>query len=160
MGFTRPSPGVVEVNNRFWPAGASQNAVASWGDVVFGTNPNDQTDSDGDGLSDQWELTHFNNLKQDGDDNPDGDGANNASEFGAGTNPLNANSVLKVRIASSQGGAQLSWPGALDRTYTVFRSEDLINWTPTAHNVTGSGWFESNVSLDGAFYRVEVSSGR
>jgi hypothetical protein len=46
-------------------------------------------DTDGDGLSDLWEMKHFRNLRdQMASDDPDGDGVDNISEMNAGTNPL------------------------------------------------------------------------
>ena len=46
-------------------------------------------DTDGDGLADAWELQYFGNLDQDGNGDPDGDGATNLHEFNAGTDPTN-----------------------------------------------------------------------
>ncbi len=46
-------------------------------------------DTDGDGLSDEWEMKYFRNLRdQMASDDPDGDGVNNIEEMKAGTNPL------------------------------------------------------------------------
>jgi Bacterial TSP3 repeat len=47
-------------------------------------------DSDGDGLSDSWELANFGTLDYNGLDDPDGDGASNEQEETAGTNPNSA----------------------------------------------------------------------
>lgn len=47
-------------------------------------------DADGDGLDDQWELTHFQDLDEVSNGNPDNDGLNNIEEFQAGTLPNNA----------------------------------------------------------------------
>ncbi len=44
-------------------------------------------DSDDDGLSDAWEVLHFGNLGQDGDDDPDGDDYDNLAEQNGGTLP-------------------------------------------------------------------------
>jgi hypothetical protein len=45
-------------------------------------------DTDGDGLSDYWELTHFGSLSADPNDDTDGDGLPNIDEFGLyGSNP-------------------------------------------------------------------------
>jgi hypothetical protein len=45
-------------------------------------------DSDGDGLSDEWENQYFGNLRdQSHSDDPDGDGVDNLAEMEAGTNP-------------------------------------------------------------------------
>ncbi len=45
------------------------------------------TDTDGDGLDDDWELFHFGHLDEDGDGDPDGDGHTNSQEFEDGTDP-------------------------------------------------------------------------
>ena len=47
-------------------------------------------DTDGDGLLDSWETTHFGNLNQTANSDPDGDSVSNLNELAAGTNP-NAN---------------------------------------------------------------------
>lgn len=49
-------------------------------------------DKDGDGLPDEWEVTHFGHLFQGPDDDFDGDGFTNAEELAAGTNPADPNS--------------------------------------------------------------------
>ncbi|GAA5496108.1 hypothetical protein Rhal01_02289 [Rubritalea halochordaticola] len=50
--------------------------------------PND--DSDGDGLTDEWELQYFGStVTQDGNDDSDGDGLSNDTELTIGTNPAN-----------------------------------------------------------------------
>lgn len=48
------------------------------------------TDTDDDGLPDEWELRHFSNLEQGGSDDYDEDGLDNLGEFNAGTDPANA----------------------------------------------------------------------
>jgi len=48
------------------------------------------TDTDGDGLSDGWEVLHFHGLWEDGSGDPDGDGLDNAGEYLNGTNPNEA----------------------------------------------------------------------
>lgn len=46
------------------------------------------TDVDGDGLNDPWEILHFGSITaQNGSGDPDNDGANNAQEQAADTNP-------------------------------------------------------------------------
>lgn len=45
------------------------------------------SDSDNDGLPDDWEEFHFENLDEDGEDDTDLDGFNNSIEFRAATNP-------------------------------------------------------------------------
>ncbi len=60
-------------------------------EYAAGTDPDSASslpgDSDSDGLSDDWELANFRNLAQGAAGDPDGDGANNAAERSAGTDP-------------------------------------------------------------------------
>ena len=54
---------------------------------VYGTDPLD-TDTDDDGLTDGWEIAYFgDDTLYAGEDDPDGDGYDNASEHAWGTNP-------------------------------------------------------------------------
>lgn len=59
-----------------------------------GTNPADAAftpdDTDGDGLPDAWEQTHFSSLTQIAQGDFDGDGYSNLQEFQAGTQPAHA----------------------------------------------------------------------
>lgn len=60
-------------------AGRGQIARLDFGDV----------DTDGDGMSDAWELAHFGSITgANPDDDPDGDGRSNLTEFLQGTDPL------------------------------------------------------------------------
>lgn len=56
-----------------------------------GTNPTDTSswpDTDGDTLNDGWEIVHFGNITaQNATGNPDGDNADNAAEYAAGSAP-------------------------------------------------------------------------
>jgi hypothetical protein len=45
------------------------------------------TDTDNDGLDDNWETSYFGNLAQTAAGDPDGDGDSNLAEFNAGTDP-------------------------------------------------------------------------
>lgn len=56
-------------------------------------------DEDADGLPDFWELWHVGNLDPLPQDDPDGDGATNAAEFAANTDPTNADSVARLELA-------------------------------------------------------------
>jgi subtilisin family serine protease len=49
-------------------------------------------DSDGDGLSDSWEIQYFGNLSRNGTLDWDGDGISDRGEYLAGTNPKNTDS--------------------------------------------------------------------
>ena len=76
-------------------------------------------DSDRDGLDDDWEGTYFSTLSLGGDDDPDGDGANNRAEFMAGTDPTNEGSVFQVLMLTLAANWSSPTPRA---TITVFWS--------------------------------------
>ena len=59
----------------------------------------------------------------------DGDGATNAKEFLAGTNPLDPNSVLKMRFTWNRFGRILNWNTQPGLVYQVQVSTDLVNWS-------------------------------
>jgi hypothetical protein len=65
------------------PVAITVNGVVSNG-LVFSVGA---TDSDGDGLADNWEIQYFGNLNQSANGDPDGDGLTNLQEFQQGRNP-------------------------------------------------------------------------
>jgi hypothetical protein len=75
-------------NNGFWtsPSGTYQFNEAT------GVLSRISSDSDGDGLADSWEMTHFGNLDQGAQDDPDSDYATNLLEYQNTTDPSLASS--------------------------------------------------------------------
>ncbi len=69
------------------------------------------TDSDADGIPNDWEIFHFGDLAQNATGDADGDGVNNLAEYDADTNPA---------------AAATQWTGTTSSDYTV-----ASNWTPT-----------------------------
>lgn len=66
-------------------------------------------DLDGDGLPDEWELAHWGGLGiVTGSSDDDGDGRDNQTEYGLGTNPrsLDSSSALQI-MTSGDGGVTL-----------------------------------------------------
>ena len=70
-------------------------------------------DSDGDGLSDGWEMQYFGNLSQGPSGDPDGDGYINLAEMRNGTNPTVAETIAPylstvdwISVGPGGGGAQ------------------------------------------------------
>jgi hypothetical protein len=130
-------------------------------------------DSDGDGLSDQEELTGVDNLltlpnPAGNTTNPnvadtDGDGQSDGAEALAGTNPNDAGSVLRVREAAAlPGGFRLDWPTVPGKTYVVEYVHELgstwsnlttISATTAQTNVTDG----SAVGQPKRFYRVRLT---
>jgi glycosidase len=89
----------------------------------------------------------------------DGDGMNNASESVAGTNPLDANSVL--RILNFTNGNALTWLSVAGRTYQVQATSDLLtNFVPISGVLTGQApttmYLDLSVTNAARFYRVRI----
>ena len=91
----------------------------------------DTTDTDGDGLPDDWERFHFAGLEKGAAEDSDGDGDSNLREWRTGSAPNNAASVLKITgYRRGTGGAVFRFPIAPGRRYEVEESADLVSWGP------------------------------
>jgi len=86
-------------------------------------------DTDGDGIPDMWELQFAANLGVlNGPGDNDGDGATNADEFGADTNPLNASSRLRVTSVTKPNvpaPVALTWSSVPTRQYRIRTSPNV-----------------------------------
>ncbi len=90
-------------------------------------------DSDGDGLSDDWELEYFGDLSATGGGDADGDGRTNAAELAAGTNPLDVQVFTPVA-----GTGVIQWKGIVGRSFTVERADRLDGaFTPVFRHIVG-----------------------
>jgi hypothetical protein len=79
-------------------------------------------DSDGDGLPNVWELAHGlrTNDASDAVMDTDLDGVANRGEYTAGTNPTNAQSVLRIEtIRRTNAATALTFQAASNKTYTA-----------------------------------------
>src|ERR1041384_1587504 len=87
------------------------------------------TDTDGDGLPDNWETqNHLNPDDSTGDNgadgDPDHDGFSNLAEYLAGTDPNDPNSLL--RIINLQGfGQVVSWQSVPGKNYQVYATPSV-----------------------------------
>src|SRR6185369_6783275 len=117
--------------------GADGFAFRTTGGQVFLVRATIVDDQDGDGLADSWERLFFGSTTGANggpNDDPDGDGMTNLAEFRAGTNPLDAQSYLRidsVRLVGSQ--PRLTFATATGRRYRIERSLTLpaTSWTTT-----------------------------
>ncbi|HOG49577.1 MAG TPA: hypothetical protein PKY10_03220, partial [Lentisphaeria bacterium] len=76
--------------------------------LVHDTDRSDNdADSDGDGMPDWWELSHFGNLDRNGLDDFDGDGLIDYYEYLAGTNPK----LTKTVTSGTKNDAELDMDG-------------------------------------------------
>ncbi|MBN1268996.1 MAG: DUF11 domain-containing protein [Kiritimatiellae bacterium] len=106
-------------------------------------------DWDADGLRDGWEWTHFQSLTNLPDGDHDGDGADNYTEYVAGTQPTNANSAFRVTDvigtgASTEHRVEVATEPGLQ--YTIeFKDSLQSTWSPFANPANGIGtWLETN----------------
>ena len=129
-------------------------------------------DTDGDGLADTWELAHgLNPYSGQGDDaaagDPDHDGFTNSQEQMAGTDPRDAQSVLRLSLVPIDAQRSLiSWRAVLGKKYQL----EYANEQPAGFaSFVGGGWprvaaSEEEVyedilslpSLSSRFYRVKL----
>jgi len=87
-------------------------------------------DTDGDGLPDAWELTHYGSLADGPGADTDGDGQTSLEEYLAGTNPNDPSSVLAITSHNSTAGTSttLTWKSVMNRNYRIQQSTDLNSW--------------------------------
>lgn len=125
------------------------------------------TDSDHDGMDDQWEMSFFGSLDRNGLEDWDEDGALDRFEFQAGTNPTNATSALRADIAlpaARSMGPTVSWPTTPWKSYRVQYKNNLkqTNWYDLP---AGVSLFDSSAvihdpspAVSNRFYRILVDN--
>jgi len=129
--------------------GTYGNEPLNW--IACAPNPGSRnclSDSDGDGLPDDWELANgLNPYSAAGNDgangDPDGDHFTNLQEFLAGTDPHNAQSYLKIdSITPGPGDMALRFTAIAGHTYTL---QYCTNLTVGAwQKLSDSGPFSTN----------------
>lgn len=125
-------------------------------------------DTDGDGLPDVWERALIAVLGggltlQDirPEDDLDHDGSSNRDEYLAGTYPFDPTDGFRLRIVSASPAAfALEFLALRGRTYTLWTSDDLSQWTPVAFRVpaegSGSPLYDHFPASSVRFLQVEV----
>ena len=130
-----------------------------------GVTPSDGTDSDNDGLPDEWEMQYFGNLEQGPTGDPDGDGLQNLYEYLAGTNPTikysNGESSLNDYLFDSDGDGlgngqeqqYMTNPGVMDsdddgvKDYTeleaILSYPHTGNWEPPRSPLYSMGSYDA-----------------
>jgi len=101
-----------------------------------------RNDTDGDQMSDEWELDNFGDLTRSGEMVLDSDGSNDLQEFWSGTNPKSAEDIPLFRLwreagsTFSQSIISLEYFQRNDLAHDFFEyavSSDLMNWVlPTS----------------------------
>ncbi|HMO52373.1 MAG TPA: hypothetical protein PKE26_15800 [Kiritimatiellia bacterium] len=97
-------------------------------------------DDDSDGLPDWWEWQYFGNLNYDDEDDPDGDGFNNMSEFLGGTLPnstiMNGDQLVADFLNANGGGPGLYSMSSAGLRVDVQDSENCEGSNNDAQTVT------------------------
>lgn len=94
---------IIGLNSTIDQGGNGGTLSPSIGQVINVFYYDAATDSDADGLPDEWEDEHFGNLDQLGSDDPDGDGFTNAEEYEAGSDPNDPASTPQQVVVSGGG---------------------------------------------------------
>jgi hypothetical protein len=119
-------------------------------------------DQDSDGISDYWEMSHFQSLTNvAAATDADGDGFRDHYEFLAGSAPTNALSYLGVTSASNAaaGGTVVRWQSASNKTYALHRSTNLATgFSVVVSNLTANP--PLNVYTDTAPVNADVKTYR
>jgi hypothetical protein len=125
-------------------------------------------DSYGIGIPDAWQIEHFGFAGIDPGGDPDGDGTTNLTEYVAGTDPNDFNSVFEfsgVRLVTAEV-TELKWAGAENRSYAVLRSSGLppngTGFSVIVENLSGTPPFNTllvtNIPSAGPyFYRLRAT---
>ena len=101
-------------------------------------------DSDGDGLPDDWELRYFGDLSPKPNEDTDGDGIDNFTEFAFGTNPTDPNSYTSFKPSMVSRGQQSFLSTTFRRRagavldYFIETSPDLVSWSRSTTEIVES----------------------
>ena len=132
---------------------------------VFAFDLGSGTDTDGNGLSDNWEITYFGQIGVDPAADPDGDGLTNLQEYQSSTNPLDYYNGQAPTLTKVSGDNQQSVPNIFLPLPLVVKVTDsagqLLNNAPVTFAVADGGGLLA-ASLDGAtatFLQTRTDSG-
>jgi hypothetical protein len=111
------------------------------------------------GIPQEWMVRYFGNDMFSWPSpfaDSDGDGAKNYEEFLAGTDPKNANSVLRIRLRSTAQGWFLDWNTQPGLIYQVQGSADMKNWSAVGDPRFAPGTVDSMYvgGSNASYYRV------
>jgi len=121
------------------------------------------SDTDHDGMDDDWEMAYFGTLARDGMGDFDNDGHSDRQEFLAGTDPTNSGSILRVLTLTplGGGGTRVIWSASPGKSYRVQFKDDLndSNWSYLPGAIIAAGTTAAATDTSGGvsshrFYRA------
>jgi outer membrane protein assembly factor BamB len=138
----------------------SDDDTLSDGDEVntHGTDPSD-ADSDGDEMNDAWELRYGLAPLDPADahDDPDSDGFDNLSEYGAGTNPTDGGDMPGWQTFQGNAAHTGFVPLDLDPASFTFRWSTYVGWSP--HPIAAAGGRVFVSGYDGTLRAFDATNG-
>ena len=141
---------------------AENSAGAAWSDGPAWFSTTDP-DSDGDGMTDAWEVTNFGDTTPLPDDDADTDGQSNLAEELAGTDPNDPDSrLLLLTEAAPAGDRSLGFHTKAGTSYLLEHCPELplVDWSIDALVHGDGAWFQrplpgTDPEVRG-FYRVSI----
>ncbi len=118
-------------------------------------------DTDGDGMSDDYELDNFGTITG-GDPllDDDFDGMSNLFEFTALTSSKDPNSRFSAEPSKNASGFTVSFKSEVGRLYRLFISDNLTAFTGVGQEIAGTGGFliftDTTPPNDRRFYQIQV----
>ena len=121
------------------------------------------SDTDADGLDDNWEQAQLGGLTQGAAGDPDRDGYSNAREQALGLDPRIADIDFRTDLSTwNQERVRLSWPGSEGRRYEVLSGTDVDGMTEKIADVAGTfpetEFYVTKADLARKFFRVRETS--
>jgi hypothetical protein len=139
--------------------GLFQFTTGTYSVVVSGQD----SDTDGDGMADAWEMGQFGTLTNGASGDVDGDGFLNGDEYVAGTGAANPASNLSVLSAvPGSSGTLVSWPVTPFGSYRIEATTNLgpaTVWLPVIETNAGAaagvaGWLDPGGTNRTRHYRA------
>ncbi len=137
--------------------GFAYGANIGW--IDLGPTRHGESDIDGDGMPDEWEMDHLENNGLDPSDfvtvitettDNDGDGSSDLGEYVAGTDPFDGADYLEIIRLTMDTAAdlcELTWTSKPGILYDIETCDDLTDWQIAGSDVPASALETTTVDL-------------